>query len=139
MLPNLQKLANVPEVPVAHLYRDIINTSEPTPIHTIKDDNKNPSLIWTILMCPGTYTGTIGMIFLYVWVSVALKDCGSGLPSLGTDLIPQSLGDMPEVDDEVKVAPIYRCGGMVQEPRSHPKNHDQHIEWQAAQPKSHCK
>ena len=62
-LPYLQKLPNVHEVPAAQLYRDISNTSEPTVFFTIKDNNKNPSLIWTILMHPGTYIGTIGMIF----------------------------------------------------------------------------
>ena len=60
---HLQKLANVPEVPVTELYRDMINTSEPTHVFTIKDDDKDPSLIWTILMYPGTFIGTIGMIF----------------------------------------------------------------------------
>ena len=61
--PHLQKLANVPEVPVAQLYRHMINTSEPFHSFTIKDDDEDPSLIWTNLMHPGTYTGTIGTIF----------------------------------------------------------------------------
>ena len=37
--PHLQKLANVPEVPVTQLYRSMINTSEPTHLFTIKDDD----------------------------------------------------------------------------------------------------
>ena len=49
---HLQKLANGHEVPVAQLYRDIINTSEPTHSFSIKDDDKDPSPIWTILMHP---------------------------------------------------------------------------------------
>ena len=61
--PQLQKLANVPEVPVAQLYRDKINTSEPVHLLTIKDDDEEPSLIWISLMHPRTYIGTIGMIF----------------------------------------------------------------------------
>ena len=61
--PHLQKLANVPEVPVTQLYRDMINTSEPTHLFTIKDEDEDPTLIWTVLTCPGTYTGTTGMIF----------------------------------------------------------------------------
>ena len=61
--PFLQKLANVPEVTVAQLYRDMINTGEWTHLFTIKDDDEDPSLIWTILFHPGTYIGTIGMIF----------------------------------------------------------------------------
>ena len=61
--PNLQKLANVPEVPVTELYKHMINTSEPVHSFTISDDDKDPSLVWTILMYPGTYIGIIGMIF----------------------------------------------------------------------------
>ena len=60
--PHLQKLANIPEVPVTQLYRDMINTSEPIHTFTIKDDDENLSLIWTLLTHPGTYIGTIGMI-----------------------------------------------------------------------------
>ena len=61
--PHLQNLANVPEVPVAHLYKHMINTSEPVHSFTTEDDNEDPSLIWTILTHPGTYIETIGMIF----------------------------------------------------------------------------
>ena len=61
--PHLQKLADVPEVPVTQLYRNMINASEPIHSFTIKDNEEDPSLIWTILMHPRTYIGTIGMIF----------------------------------------------------------------------------
>ena len=61
--PYLQKLANVPEVPVTQHYKHMINTSELVHSFTIKDNDKDPCLIWTILMQPGTYIGTIGMIF----------------------------------------------------------------------------
>ena len=61
--PHLQKLVNVPEVPDAQLYRDVINTSELIHSFTIKDDGKYPSLIWTILMHSGTYIGTTLIIF----------------------------------------------------------------------------
>ena len=64
---HLQKLAYVPEVPVTQLYRDMINTSEPTHLFTIKDDDEDPSLIWTAITHPGTYIGTIGMIFV-IWI-----------------------------------------------------------------------
>ena len=63
-LPHLQKPANVPEVPVTQLYRDMINTSEQTHIFTFKDEDEDPSLIWTILMHPVIYMETIGMIFV---------------------------------------------------------------------------
>ena len=59
--PHLQKLATIPEVPVAQLYRGMINHSEPFHSFTIKN-NKDPSLIWAILKHPGTYLRTISMI-----------------------------------------------------------------------------
>ena len=43
------------------------------------------------------------------------------------------------MDDDVQVAPIYRCGGMIEELRRPHMNHDLHIEWEAARLASHCK
>ena len=57
------KLANVPEVPVTQLYKHMGNTSEPVHSFTIKDDDEEPSVIRTMLMHPGTYIGTVSMIF----------------------------------------------------------------------------
>ena len=62
--PHLQKLTEVSEVPVAQLYGDMINASEPIHSFTIKDDDEDSSLIWTILKHPWTYIGTISMIFV---------------------------------------------------------------------------
>ena len=45
---QLQKLANVSEVPVTQLYREMFNASEPIHSFTINDDDKDPHLIWTI-------------------------------------------------------------------------------------------
>ena len=43
------------------------------------------------------------------------------------------------MDDDVEVAPIYRCGGMVEEPRRPHKNHGLHIEEEAMRTESCCK
>ena len=59
---HLQIIANVLEVPATKLYRDMINISEPIYSFTVKDDDEDPSLMWSILMHPGTNIGTIGMI-----------------------------------------------------------------------------
>ena len=59
----LQKLVNIPKVLVTQLYRDMINNSESIHSFTIKDD-EDPFLIWTILRHPGTYIGTISLIFV---------------------------------------------------------------------------
>ena len=62
--PHLQKLTNVPEVPVAQLYNHMIKSGEQVDSFTFnKDDDKDTSLIWAIKIHPGTYIGTIGMIF----------------------------------------------------------------------------
>ena len=84
--PHLKKLTNVPEVPVTQLYKDMINVHEPVPLLTIKDDEEDSSIIWTILKHPGTYIGTISMILYYVQMYTVL-DSGSGLSLLGTSLI----------------------------------------------------
>ena len=57
--PHLHKFAHVPEVPVVQLYKHMITTSEPVHSFTIKDCDKDPSLVWTILIYPGTYIGTL--------------------------------------------------------------------------------
>ena len=67
-LTNLQKLANIPEFQVTQLYKHMIKTGEPVHSFTIKDNDKDPSLIWTILTHPATYIGTIGMILAGLYV-----------------------------------------------------------------------
>ena len=59
----LQILENAHYIPVAQLYRDMTNISEPVHSFTIEDDDKDPILIWTILMHPWTYIGTNCIIF----------------------------------------------------------------------------
>ena len=46
--PHIQELTKAPEVPVTQIYRDMINTSESVHSFTIKDNDKDSSLIWTI-------------------------------------------------------------------------------------------
>ena len=113
-LPHLQKLANVLEVPVTQLYRGMISTSEPTHLLTIKDDDEDPSLTWTILMHPGTFIGTIGMIsavyicvycFKRFWIRPATSTCKPYSPVSSQPAM---------VDDDVEVIPIYRCEGKVE-------------------------
>ena len=137
--PHLQKLTNVPEVSFTQLYRDMINASEPIHSFTIKDDDDDSSLIWTILKHPGTYIGTICMIiavcigvycFKRFWVRPAIPRCQPYYPVSLWHAI---------VDDDVEVAPIYRHGGKVEKPIRPLRNHDLHIERETERPESNFK
>ena len=130
-------------VPVTQLYRGMINVSEPAHLFTIKDDDKDPSLIWTVLMHPGTYIGTFGMIFavcmgVYCFKRFRIEPATSRHPPYSPFMYGMS-SQYVIVDDNVEVAPIYRCTGKVEEPRRPHKNHDLHTEWEAARPECHCK
>ena len=125
---HLQELANVPEVPVALLYKHMINTNEPVHPFTIKDDGKDPSLICTILMHPGTYIGTIGMIFA-VCIGVYCFKRFWFRPSTPKHQPYSPIPSQHAIgDNDVEVAPIYISGSMVEEPRRPHKNHDLCIE-----------
>ena len=135
---HLQKLTTVPEVSVTQLYRDMINTSEPIHSFTIKDDDGDSSLIWTTLKHPGTYIGTIGMIsavckgvhcFKRFWIRPATPGYQPYSPVSSWHTT---------VDDDVEVAPIYKCRGKVEKPRRPCRNHDLHIEWEAERLQTCC-
>ena len=120
---NLQKLANDPEVPVAQLYNHMINTSEPVHSFTIKDDDEDQSLIWTILMHPGTYIWIIGTIFAVCigvycfkrfWIRPAIPKSQPYPPVSLQHAI---------VGDDVEVASIYKSSVMVNESRKPHRNH----------------
>ena len=75
-------------------------------------------------MHPGTYVVTIGMIFAVCigvgcfkgfWIRPFTPKCQPYFPVSSQHAI---------VDDDVKVAPIYRSRCMVQEPRRPCQNHD---------------
>ena len=137
--PHVQKLVDVPEVPVRQLYKHMINMSEPVHSFTITDDDKDPSLVWTILTHLWTYTWTIDMIFVVsigvycfkrFWFRPATPKCQPYSPVTLWHAI---------LDDDVEVAPIYRSKGTVEEPRRPHKNYDLCIEWEATRLESHCK
>ena len=123
--PHLQKLVNVPEVPLTLLFKHMIDTSEPVHSFTSKDDDKDPSIILKILMHPGPYIGSIGMVFTVCicvycfkrfWIRPVTPTHQPYSPVSSQHVI---------VDDDVEVAPIYRCGGTVEEPRRPHKNHQE--------------
>ena len=111
--PHLQKLTNVPEVPVTQHYRDMINASEPIHSFTIKDDDEDSSLIWTILKHPGTYIRTISMIFVLCIGVYCFRFWIRPASHRHWPYFPVSL-QHAIVDDDVEVTPIYRCRDKVE-------------------------
>ena len=85
-------------------------------------------------MHPGIYIGTIGMIFA-VCIGVYYFERFWSRPGTPRHQ-PYSLVSSwyAIVDDDVEVEPIYRHGGMVEEPRRPNKNNDLHVEWEATKP-----
>ena len=131
---HLQKLATIPEVPVAQVYRGMTN-SEPIHSFAIKD-NEDPSLIWTILKYPGTYIGIVSMIFVLCIGVYCLKFWI--WPASPRPYSPVSSWHV-RVVDEVEVAPIYRYGDKAKKPIRPHRNHELCIEQEAKRPESSCK
>ena len=101
---HLEKLVDIPEIPVAQLYKHMIDHDGPTLLFQINRNTKEEtSFIWKLLAYPGTYTGTIGMVFIsYIgvyWCRPATQRC--------QPYSPVSL-QLAIVDDDVEVAPIFR-------------------------------
>ena len=100
---------------------------------------KDPSLIWTILMHPGTYIGTIGKIFAVSIVVYCFKRFWF------RPTTPRHWPYFPvsswhaTVNNNVEAAPIYRSRDTVEEPRRSHRNNDLCIEWEATRWESHCK
>ena len=124
----------------SHSSTNMINTSEPVHSFTFnKDDNKDPSLIWTMLMHPGTYIGTIGMIFTVCIVVYCFKRFWLRPDTPRHQTYPPVSSQHATVDDNVHAAPLYRSRGMVEEPRRLHRNHGLDIEEEATRLQSCCK
>ena len=136
---HLQKWTTLPEVPVAQLYTYMIDISEPVHSFTInKDDDKDPSFIWTILMHPGTYIGTIRMIFtVCIGVYCFKRICFRSATPRHWSYFPVSSWHAI-ADNNVEIAPISKSEGTFKEPRRPHMNNDLHIEWEATRLESHC-
>ena len=137
---HMQKFADVPEVPIAQLYRYITGQSKPILLLQInRDTEEEPSFTWKLLTHPGTYIGTISMIFIACIGFYCLKRFWYR-PATPRQwpYLPVSL-QHTIVDDDVEVASIYRSKGTVKKPVIPNRNHELHTEWEAARLESHCK
>ena len=60
---HMQKLTDMPEVPIAQLYKHMFGQSEPVlPFELKSNRDEEPSLTWKLLTHPGTYVGTISLV-----------------------------------------------------------------------------
>ena len=88
-------------------------------------------------MHPGTYIGTVGMIFAVCIGVYCFKRFGFKPATLKHQLYLLVSLQHAIVDEDVEAAPIYRSIGMVEEPRRPHKNPDLDIEQEATRPESH--
>ena len=63
---SIWKLVGIPEIPVAHLHKHIIDQGEATlPFEINRDREEESSLTGKLLAHPGTYKGIIGMVSMH--------------------------------------------------------------------------
>ena len=126
---QLQHLTTKPMILVNKIYQHVINGTQHI-IHfdTTDESTEDTDLIWTLFLHTGlyiysymlTYTSRIGNIFCYFFWCQPARLAHQ----------PLQPGNMQYtiVDDDVEVAPIYRCDGKVLSPTRPPENHGLAIE-----------
>ena len=107
---QLQHLTTIPSIPVHKVYQHLLNSTLPiTPFNT--ESTENNDSIWTLFTHPGIYISTIGLL---IPVGIGLFCCYF-FWCQPARLVHQHLqpGNMQYtiVNDNVEVAPIYRCDG----------------------------
>ena len=135
---QLQHLTTIPSIPVHMVYQHLLNNTLPAiPFNT--EPMENTDSIWTLFTHPGIYVSVIGLL---IPVRIVLFCCYL-LWCQPARLVCQPLqpGNMRYtiVDDNVEVAPIYRCDGKEIQPTRPHENHGLTIEHLPTQPESQCK
>ena len=129
---QLHKLPDVPKVPVAPLYKDMIDNNGPTlPFNLADKLIDDTASIWTLFSHTGIYIMAIGFLIpaglgifccYFFWCQPAILACQ-----------PFQSGSLQHtiVDDDVEAAPIYRGNGTAGQPVIRPhENHDLHMKWE---------
>ena len=135
---QLQHLTTIPLIPIHKVYQHLLNNTLPTiPFNT--ESTENTDSIWTLFTHPGIYILAIGLLIqvgiglfgcYFFWCRPARLACQ-----------PLQPGNMPYiiVDDNVEVAPTYRCNGKEPQPTRPGENHGLAIEHLPTWPESQCK
>ena len=135
---QLQHLTTIPSIPVHKIYQHLLNSTLPIiPFDT--ESTEDTDSIWTLFTHPGIYISAIGLLIpvgiglfccYFFWCQSARLACQ-----------PLQPGNMQYaiVDDNVEVAPIYRCNGKESQPTRPHENHGLAIEHLPTWPESRCK
>ena len=135
---QLQHLATIPSIPVHKVYQHLPNSTMPIVPFNTKPSEDTDSL-WSVFTHPGIYISALGSIIpvgiglfccYFFWCRPARLACQ-----------PLQPGNMwyTIVDDNVEVAPVYRCDGMAPQPTRTCENHGLAIEHLPTWTESHCK
>ena len=135
---QLQHLATIPSIPVHKVYQHLLNsTMQLTPFNT--EPSEDTDSLWSVFTHPGIYISTIGSLIpvgiglfccYFFWCQPARLVCR-----------PSQSGNTRYtiVDDNVEVAPIYRCNGKATKPTRPCKNHGLAIEHLPTHSERHSK
>ena len=134
---QLQHLTTIPSIPVHKIYQHLLNsTTKIVPFNTESSGNTNS--LWSVFTYPGIYVSALGLIIpvgiglfcYFFWCQPARLVCQ-----------PLQPGNMQYtiVDDNVEVAPIYKCDGKAPQTTRPCKNHGLAIECLPTQMESHGK
>ena len=134
---QLQHLTTIPSIPVHKIYQHLLNSTLPIIPFDI-ESTENTDSIWTLFAHLGIYVSAIGSLIpvgiglfycYFFWCQPAKLECQ-----------PLQPGNMPYtiVDDNVEVAPIYRCNGKESQPTRPCENHGLAMECLPTQLESQC-
>ena len=135
---QLQHLTTIPSILVHKIYQHLLNSTMPI-VSFNTESPENANSLWNLFTHPGRYVSAIGLIIpvgiglfccYFFWCQPARLVCG-----------PLQPGNMQYaiVDDNVEVAPIYRCDGKAPQPTRPHENHGLAIEHLPTWMGSHCK
>ena len=135
---QLQHLATIPSIPVHKVYQHLLNsTMQLTPFNTKPSEDTDS--LWSVFTHPGIYVSALGSL---IPVGIGLFCCYF-FWCQPARLVHQPLqsGNMyyTIVDDNVEVAPIYRCNGKAPKPTRPHKNHGLAIEHLPTWSENHSK
>ena len=112
---QLQHLATIPSIPVHKVYQHLLNSTIPiVPFNT--EPSEDTDFLWSVFTHSGIYISALGLI---IPVEIGLFSCYF-FWCRPARLVCQPLqpGNMQYtiLDDNVEVAPIYRCDGKAPQP-----------------------